>query len=724
MEIQQPGDAAREGRTADRRTRLVRLAWPVAAVAPLAAGVLLCAHLASVASVPRGSGWTERTWSNERFEGAPASERVVSEPFVPDEPGQPFSAEWTSYLRTDKPLKIEFVVEADDEVELLVGDKSILHVTGALARTEHPAPAQALPPGVVPVTLRLVDHGGGRYLRLYFNELTGPHGWLPVPWPRGISWPARELAEAAVAPMAETTRLWLFGAALMLLTLGAAIGWRTFAAYRGRESLGRRELAVAAAIVLVALAARVNGLSTADIYWDEGAYLKAGMHYVRNAELGDWATQSFRWNKEHPPIAKWLYGGVERVGGMWGAKLAAAYLQALTCLILFLIGRRYASLAVGASAGMVLALMPYFVGHGRSVGLESPLTFFFTVSALLLMLACERDSFWLHGAWGLTSILGVGSRATGVWFAPLALTVCLAALASRRSRFVPMIGAFAGAAAGVLVLFAAWPWLWHSPIEQMQSTYSHWAAHQPEEYFLGKLGKLPGWYYVFAFLVSSPTGLLVLAAIWIGFAVRRRSPLDWLVLGWLVFPFGQGASSMRQDGARYVIQAFPALALAAAIGLDLVVDKLGRPYLRKIAPAALWLYVAGAMLSVQPYQLDYCSEWTGGPAKVMARRWIEIPFWGEGHRELADELNRMAPPGAKVHLRLMPHDDFPGLRPDLIGTSIESADYLLMNFFQFPAEPPGFRRIYEVRAGNGIIGAVYQRDRQGSPGGPMHMTGN
>ncbi len=690
------------GEVLARRDRIAR-----AGLGPLL--ILFSVMLGFSDPTPSGSGWNWERWANGRLEGAPVARAVVLEPFAKEEPTAPFSAQWTAWMRVDRPGRFEFVVEADDEVELLVGEERLLQVVGKRKRTTHKATVRLTEP-IVPLTLRLVDHGGGKYLRLFLNELDGPHGWSPVPWPREITWPTRELAEAALGGSRAMQRATVFSFFLVFLTLGVALTVHRHGLPFGLRLPSRRTVAIAATIALAALAARLHGLGDADIYWDEGAYLKAGMHYVRNLELGDFAPQSFHWNKEHPPVAKWLYGGAEWLGGMWGAKLFAAILQAMSCLLVFAIGRRYGSLTIGASAGMLLALMPYFVGHGRAIGLESPLVFFTCLSAWLLMRACERDSWPLHAAWGFTSILGVGSRATGVWFAPIAPLVCGVALARGGRRVLPMAGAFAGAAAGVLLIYAGWPWIWGDPLGQLAITYSHWATYVPKEFFLGVQRVLPVWYYGFAFLAASPTLLLALALVWLGFAVRRRSVLDWLILGWLIFPFGQSLSPMRQDGARYVIQAFPALALAAAAGLERAVEKLGSRPLTVAAHGALALYVAVAMLWVHPYQLDYCSEWTGGPASVVARRWLEIPYWGEGYRELFAALERVAPPGAKVYIGPRRHDDLPALRGDLVPVPLESADYALLGFFQYPAEPRDFTRIYEARAGGAAIGAVYLRD--------------
>lgn len=657
---------------------------------------------------PRENGWRERRWDNPAFAGSPSVERAVPEPFEAEEATQPFSAEWTAWFRVEEPRSYEFTLEADDQAELFIDERAVVSAPPNHARASFPGTVK-LSPGVHSARIRLSDSGGGKYLRLFFSCPDVAHGWMPVPWPRRMAWPTEAEALRGAPPMREPARAAWFAASLLLASAGALLLARGRAAAAGRPVLARRELALATLIFGLAFGARAYDLRRADIHWDEPAYVKAGMHYVRNLQLRDIATESFRWNKEHPPIAKWLYGLAELGGGMPGAKLLAAFLQSLTCLIVFLLGRRYASLGVGAAAGAFLALMPYFYAHGRIAGLESPLTFFVFLASGLLLLACERQSALLHFAWGLISVLGVGSRATGVWFAPVALVVCALAFARGARRPWPYLASVPGAAAGVALIYGSWPWIWLNPRGQAMTTYGHWAAFHPQEWVLGTFQHPPLWYYGFAFLVVTPVLLLLLLAAWMPQALRRRSLFDAFLLASLVFPFGQSLSPMRQDGARYVVQVFPAVALAAAWGAFGLAGWVRRPRAAPALAGVAAAYLAGWIAWMHPYELDICSEWTGGTAAVIRRRWLEIPFWGEGQRELADVVNALAPPGSTVRIWMTPSDDFPGLRPDLVRDDSPNAQFLLRGFFQFPPEPAGYVLVHDVKAGAGHIGGVYRK---------------
>ncbi len=673
-----------------------------AGLASLLAGVALYAWLAAV---PGANGWNLRRWNAPTFDGAPASTAAVPEPAEPDAPCAPFAAEWDTWLRIDEPRRYELTVEADDSVELAIDDETVLDVKRVGPRQSHRV-VVFLEAGVHHARLRLRDSGGGKFLRVFFASPDKDHGWMPYPWPRRISFPTEAAARAAPPPLAPVSRAALFGLAL-LLSLG---GLGTLLLARMRAQPDRADLLAGLAVFAVALIARATGLAASDLHSDEMAYLKAGMHFLRNVQVGDMTTLSFRHIFEHPPVAKWLFAVGELAGGTLGAKLLAAVLQSLTCVLVFAIGRRYDSRSVAAGAGALLAVTPYFLGHGRIIGLDPPLTFFFTLAAFLLLLACERRSPLLHFAWAFVSILACGSRATGVWFAPVALLVCLVDLFRGGRRIRTYLPAFGGAAAGLLLVYALWPWLWPDLVQQVRATYAHWGAYFPSEWILGEFRRPPVWYYAFG--VAAVTSAFALASIvlWFAGALRRRTLLDVMLLGWLVFPFAQSLSSMRQDAARYMLTIFPAMALATALGLETLAGLLRRPRATPWLIGALWTYLAAACLWMHPYELDYVAEWTGGPARVVEKRWLELPFWGEGQRESAEVVSRIAPPNARVWLFNVTAD-FPGLRPDLVRDNSPRADFLVANFFQYPRLPAGYELVHAVKAGGAQIGGVYRRIR-------------
>jgi predicted negative regulator of RcsB-dependent stress response len=160
-------------------------------------------------------------------------------------------------------------------------------------------------------------------------------------------------------------------------------------------------------------------------------------------------------------------------------------------------------------------------------------------------------------------------------------------------------------------------------------------------------------------------------------------------------------STLRIGAGRYVIYAWPALLLFAAIALvalgsflaDLVfaVHPRVRTALRA-APAVLAVgYTAFALMRVEPYPLDYFDELVGGPAGVAASKLFEVPWWGEGNLAAVRALDTNAPQGARVHLNLWPKHVLEHLRDDLVLVEDPAlADYDLVSHLQYFATPaPG-----------------------------------
>lgn len=683
----------------------VRPWWLIAAFSGAAAVGLF----AWLAHTPAGRGWHVRRFGNTEFRGAPVEDRVVSEPFAREEAGPAFSAEWEAWVAIEESGNYEFALQCDDQGELIIDGARLVWAPGIHGRSEY-AGRRRLEAGIHSFRVRLADFGGGRYLRLFWNPLDGPHNWYPMPFPRAAAWPTENAARLAASGPRAPARTWLFGASLLLASLAVAGLVRARALRRGGPVLSKQDWIAAAAILVLALGMRAFHLHEVDVHSEEGAHLRAGQQYVRNVLLGDFAATSFVWNRENPPLAKWMYGLSELAGGPRGAKLFAGFLEALACLILFLLGRRFVSRAVGIGAGLALALSPYFIAHGRMTGLEAPSAFAFAIGAYLLATACLEKSPKHHFAWAFVAAMAMGIGPSGIWFAPVALAVLGMALWRERERKAPLTSALAGAAAGLVVLYLLWRGIWTDPIPQLRSAGA--LERLPSLSGFGERGLKAMALEGLLFLARSPLGLVAAALVWLAAAARRRSLMDGLIAAWILFPFGQSLSPVREDAARGAVQALPALALAAAWGVDTAAQALKRAWSRPLAHASMSAYLAACVWIIHPYELDYFSEWTGGAAAVARRRWLSTPACGEGLAEAARAVNQAAAPGARVSVQLLPRDESPGLRRDLVPSDVAQAEYLVVH--SDLGAPGPWRLLHEVRVGGAVLARVFQR-LQASP---------
>jgi len=228
-------------------------------------------------------------------------------------------------------------------------------------------------------------------------------------------------------------------------------------------------------------------------------------------------------------------------------------------------------------------------------------------------------------------------------------------------------------------------------------------------------------YFIVHFLAGTP--LVALALIAMGIWQRRtyRDRRYWTLALFLIAPFGISFFHLRQDHLRYVLTAYSAGALLAAIGLDRIIGWLqSRWGVPALVPIGITLgSLVWSLAWIHPYYLNYYNPLAGGTKGVVAHQRFEIGFYGEGIREATDYINHTAPNGATVHYEVIP-DDAPYLdRPRLIRQDVPpGADYLITNTnaMNSPAKRShfsleGYHIVYEVQAAGAPFVWVYRRDQ-------------
>lgn len=165
--------------------------------------------------------------------------------------------------------------------------------------------------------------------------------------------------------------------------------------------------------------------------------------------LGAVQLRSFR-----PPLFPLLWG---RAYG-WTSdfytpiRVGHAALGALTCLLVYFLGRALFAPGVGIAAGVISGWYPPLVWHSINLMTEPLFIFLLTSTVCLLFAARRRDSAWLAAGSGVTTALGVLSRSVLVGFVPLAGVWLLASARTWRRGTVLA----AGYVLGVAVAMSPW----------------------------------------------------------------------------------------------------------------------------------------------------------------------------------------------------------------------------------------------------------------------------
>lgn len=243
--------------------------------------------------------------------------------------------------------------------------------------------------------------------------------------------------------------------------------------------------------------------------------------------------------------------------------------------------------------------------------------------------------------------------------APLAgLIVILYLFVKIRSRGWPVAIAYFFVAG--IMTYLTWPRLWDAPIHRyleglgMISNFSNFPGRV---LFNGQLygpGVLPRSYL--PTLLNIQFTEPVILALYLGMAVlarkllRDRLPTDLLLYIGLGFAFPllglMLLKSPLYHNFRQVLFLIPAMFMLAAFALEMIFSKFSQNWIRVLLIVAIVLPGIYSSFKLYPYEYVYYNSLVGGPAGVRNR--YELDYWRISLREVALELNKFAPHGAKI----------------------------------------------------------------------------
>jgi len=162
-------------------------------------------------------------------------------------------------------------------------------------------------------------------------------------------------------------------------------------------------------------------------------------------------------------------------------------------------------------------------------------------------------------------------------------------------------------------------------------------------FFWGKVTPDPGPLFYPTVILFRATPLTLLGAVTSLFLLARghlqgRRNLAYLWLYILLFALFITFSPQKLD--RYLLPIFPALEIAAGVGLYRLAESVGRrlsPYIFPLASVIILILQTAFALPHHPYYLTYYNPLLGGPPKATQ---MLLVGWGEGLERAADYLNQ------------------------------------------------------------------------------------
>ncbi|MDQ7030810.1 MAG: glycosyltransferase family 39 protein [Ardenticatenia bacterium] len=340
-------------------------------------------------------------------------------------------------------------------------------------------------------------------------------------------------------------------------------------------------------------------------------------------------------------------------------RLFIVFFVAGALLVAFAFARRVLGDGPAALGVALVALSPFHVGLSRLLHLDALLSALVLASLSALMAYMfdgrrQRDLIISGVAAGLAWL----TKSPGLFLVPLVGAMLL--WDARRQGAWPQ-GLQTGGLWGLVGMTAfvgAWPAMWVTPwqsVAQVLATATTYAevGHLNPTFFMGRVYEAdPGWlFYPVNYLWRETpvvlAGLILAAVAWSRrhglFAdTRARAVAGWLVAAALAFGLVMSLGAKKFD--RYLLPAFPLLALVAAQGWWALVERA-----RRWQVATAWLLVGVVMcgqgvgtLTTFPYYLSYYNPVLGGARRAPR---VMLIGWGEGLDVAARYLN--AKPGAE-----------------------------------------------------------------------------
>lgn len=502
----------------------------------------------------------------------------------------------------------------------------------------------------------------------------------------------------------------------------------------------KREIAAKILVVLFigifSLTLRLWNLNQMGKTWDEDAYVEWGYNFVNLAIKGDFKNSYWYRKSASPPLSSYLFGIPSRLDvskfdskgkpifnyDYTHVRLVSVLFSSFTVILVVFFGWKYLSFFIGTLSGIILAMLPLFVGYSQLATLESLIIFFFSATVFSFFNSLANFSKKNILLTGILLGLALEVKYTNILLIPLLILIYLVWFfnINRKGRLLNIKSLFLIFIIGLITFFVLWPMPWFHLREVIAFNANlRNSPYSVPEVFFGELLLVPKLYYFIYFLITTP--LLILALFLTGL-IRIDRKRGWILLSllaWFLFPFVQSFYNFRQHGIRYIIEIYTPFSLIAAIGFDYIASRITKKTIIKIIlfiPVAIYLFVV--LVKITPYYLDYFNIVVGGTKNVYEKKLFQLGWWGQGIREAANYLISNAPKGSRVGIAISPINSIPALSDFNVYEYKDGQryDYVIVNYFHVLREgfddssiKLNYKEMYNVKADGAQLVTVYER---------------
>lgn len=458
-------------------------------------------------------------------------------------------------------------------------------------------------------------------------------------------------------------------------------------------------------VLLVAGSARI--VST---YWvfshtrDEPGHIASGVDLL--------ARGIYQFDPQHPPLTRIAVGlgpymaGVQppkpgKIGDAWIVSESREFLYSqgkyeqtlvlarlgnlpffwISCVVVYLWGRRYFDPATGVLAVFLLSFFPPLLGHAGLATTDMGCAAMLGAAFLAACVFMEEPSPRQAAAFGLCGGLAILSKFSVLAYFPASAAAALvwyAAVERPQPRQIVQavkLRAPLMALAALIACLVVWAGYRFSfahgvPAPEFWGGIRHVAAHNAEghrSYLLGQARRFGFWYFFpVVIAVKTPIAFLALTGAGIWLAVRGRvGRRAWLPVAYAGGILAVAMSSHINIGLRHILPMYMGLAAPAAAAATHAWSLANPPKWIRVAVPLLLLWLAVSSLASHPDYLAYFNELAGSqPENILVDSDLD---WGQDVSRLGRRLQALG-----VHeVTFMPGDDIQfGIQPGFEGITV------------------------------------------------------
>ncbi|MBI5122699.1 glycosyltransferase family 39 protein [Candidatus Roizmanbacteria bacterium] len=462
-----------------------------------------------------------------------------------------------------------------------------------------------------------------------------------------------------------------------------------------------KKITILTLIFIFSFLIRIATINEIGQTWDEQTYVNLATNtgkLIVSGELISEIKKPVEFTKlfwfelpDPPPLSRYIYAIPAQFDknhyDFTYTRLTSSIFASLAVVLVVLFGFEYISTFVGITAGIILTMLPVFLGLSQLATLESLIMFFFTATTYSFIKFLQKPSkTWIFFT-SLNLAFALLTKYTNALLFPLIIWIYFVFKNQIKNSTQTIKKGGIIITFSTIIFITLWPLLWYriSDILAFESVLRIAnTRHSIPEVFFGKLILIPKVYFIIEFLITTPVIILILFAFGL-IAIKKYSqpaikkvknlfslikqlllidlpsknkmtPILFTLVIWFCVPFLQSLYNYRQHGIRYIIEIYAPLSLISAVGLEYLLKKYFRNSLKVkiISLTVIITSLSVCLIKITPYYFDYFNIFVGGPKYVYDNKLFQMGWWGQGIREATYYIKNTAKPGATIGAAVVP----------------------------------------------------------------------